>query len=190
MAIKTMTGAEPGQNAYGRGWHAVTISKAKEGSWNDNKYIDVYFEGYNDACNLRIYERLNEETKEEFAIAKLFKLANAGIIGVLKDQTGEKPVIQYDDNPEGLVGKKLNVLIVDDKKNPKYARVWDRVAPVAQEGEHLTYTEEDVTYWKEQADANYAKYGKPESNGAIIDDSMPLDPTPAADSTVVDEMPF
>ena len=30
MAIKTMTGAEPSQNAYERGWHTVTISGAKE----------------------------------------------------------------------------------------------------------------------------------------------------------------
>ena len=187
MAIKTMTGAEPGQNAYERGWHTVTISKAKWGSWNDNKYMDVYFEGYNEACNLRIYERLNEETKEEFAIAKLFKLANAGIISVLKDQTGNKPVIQYDDEPENLVGKKINVLIVDDKKNPKYARVWDRIAPVAHEGEHLTYTEDDVAYWKGQSDANYLKYGKVESNGAMTHDAMPPEPT---QTRATDEVPF
>ena len=190
MAIKTMSGSEPGQNKFARGWHTFTISKAREGSWNGNGYIDIHFEEYGDKPNLRLYNKVDEETKEEFVIAKLFRLANAGIIGVLKDQTGEKPVIQYDDNPEGLVGKKLNVLVVDDKKNPKYAKIWDRVAPIAQEGEHLSYTEDDVTYWKNLAEANYAKYGKPESNGAITDDSMPVDSTPVTDSTVIDEIPF
>ena len=192
MAVKTMTGAEPGQNAYERGWHTVTITGAKEGNWNDSKYLDVFFEGYNDACHLRIYERFNKETNEEFSIAKLFKFANAGIISVLEDQTGNKPVIQYDDDPSSLTGKKLNVLIVDDKKNDKYARVWDRVAPVTHVGEHLTYTDDDVDYWKKQAEDAYAKYGKPEvSNGAITDDSMPPESTQAADSTIVaDDLPF
>ena len=188
MAIKTMTGAEPGQNSYERGWHTVTISGAKEGTWSDSKYIDVYFDGYHEACHLRMYEQHDKDTNEEFVVAKLFKLANAGIISVLKDQTGNKPVIQYDDDPAGLTGKKLNVLIVDNPKNPKYAKVWNRIAPVAHEGEHLTYTEDDVDYWKKQAEDSHAKFGKPAtSNGAITDDSMPVEPT---QTRATDEMPF
>jgi hypothetical protein len=182
MAIKTMTGGEQGQNAYSRGWHAVTIESVKEGSWNDKKYLDVFFEGYNSSCNLRVYEQHDKETNEEYSVARLFKFANAGIISVLKDQTGNKPVIQYDDDIEGLKGKKLNVLIVDDKKNPKYARVWDRVAPYAHEGEHLSYSEDDVTYWKQQAEASHKKYGQPVvSNGAVHESNQ---------STPAEEMPF
>ena len=187
MAIKTMTGGNSGQNPYARGWHAATIKSAEEGTWNDTKYIDVRFENYNDYFKLRVYERHNKETNEEFAIARLFKFANAGIISVLKDQTGNKPVIQYDDDVAGLVGKKLNIYVVDNKKNSEFAAVWDRYAPVAQEGEHISYSDDDVAFWKKQAEDNHAEYGKVESNGAVTDDAMqPVPPVPRA----TDEVPF
>ena len=160
MAIKTMTGGNSGQNPYARGWHTATIKSAEEGKWNDTKYIDVRFENYNDYFKLRVYERHNKETNEEFAIARLFKFANAGIISVLEDQTGNKPVIQYDDDVAGLVGKKLNIYVVDNKKNSEFAAVWDRYAPVAQEGEHISYSDDDVAFWKKQAEDNHAEYGK------------------------------
>ena len=187
MAIKTMTGGNSGQNPYARGWHTATIKSAEEGTWNDTKYIDVRFENYNDYFKLRVYERHNKETNEEFAIARLFKFANAGIISVLKDQTGNKPVIQYDDDVAGLVGKKLNIYVVDNKKNSEFAAVWDRYAPVAQEGEHISYSDDDVAFWKKQAEDNHAEYGKVESNGAVTDDAMqPVPPVPRA----TDEVPF
>ena len=102
MAVKTMTGSSTGQNPYARGWHTATINRAEEGSWNDSKYVDVYFDGYKDNFTLRVYEKHNKTTNEEFAVARLFKFANAGIISVLKDETGNKPVIQYDDDLQGL----------------------------------------------------------------------------------------
>ena len=75
-----------------------------------------------------------------------------------------------------------------DKKNDKYSRIWDRFAPVEQEGQHLTYTADDVTYYKGQAEDAYNKFGKPAtSNGAITDDSMPPEPT---QTRATDEMPF
>jgi len=185
MAIKTMTGGEQSQNPYTRGWHTVTIESVKQGSWNDKKFLDIYFENYNNTCNMRVYEQFNKTTNEEFSVARLFKFANAGIISVLKDETGNKPVIQYDDDVNGLKGKKINILIVDDKKNPKYARVWDRFAPVAQEGEHLSYSDDDVTYWKQQAESAHQKYGQPTvSNGAVHTTEHTTVSTPA------EELPF
>jgi hypothetical protein len=175
MAIKTMTGTETGQNPYTRGWHTATISGVTEGKWNEKRYLDITFEGYQSSCNLRVYEQSNKETNEEFAIARLFKFANAGILSVLKDQTGNKPVIQYDDDINGLIGKKINIYVIDDKKNTKYARIWDRIAPAVQVGEHLSYSEDDVKYWKEQAEGAYAKYGKPTvTNGAVHSEPEPV----------------
>ena len=186
MAIKTMTGATTGQNPYSKGWHTVTITKAEEGNWNDTKYIDVFFDGYKDNFKLRVYPKYNATTNEEFAVARLFKLANAGIISVLKDETGNKPVIQYDDNLENLAGKKLNVFVVPDKKNDKYSRIWDRFAPVEQEGQHLTYTADDVTYYKGQAEDAYNKFGKPNSQ----DKTENWVHNNATETKTAEEMPF
>ena len=141
MAIKTMTVETPSNNMYTEGWHELTISKATLGTWNDKDIIDVQFEGYPPTFDLRFFATFNKETNEEFALARLFKYANAGIVSVLQDPTGKKPVIQYDDNPEGLVGKTINVYLY---KDGKYHRPANRIAPVAQKGEHLSFSDSDV----------------------------------------------
>ena len=48
---------------------------------------------YPENMNIRVYETFNNTTKEEFKIANLFKHANAGIVGVLKDPNGKNPLI-------------------------------------------------------------------------------------------------
>ena len=162
MAVKTMqVSSQSGK--FDAGWHEVTISKAEDGTWTsqagvDKKYIDLYFEGYPENMNVRIFEVVNKETGEEFKIANLFRYANAGILGVLKDPTGTKPVIQYDDDPSSLVGKRINVFFYKEQKTGKeYMRIFDTVAPVEQEGEHISWTGDQVSKLKASAEKNHAR---------------------------------
>ncbi len=90
-------------------------------------------------------------------LANLFRYACAGIISVLNDPTGKNPVIQYDDEVANLVGTRINALFV---KKPgtdgkEYSEVYD-VVPVAQETEHLTYTEDDVARMKTRVEGRHA----------------------------------
>tara|TARA_R100000458_G_scaffold13687_1_gene11483 strand:+ start:728 stop:1252 length:525 start_codon:yes stop_codon:yes gene_type:complete len=143
MAIKTMT-HNSGGGTWSEGWHQLTIEAAEYGDWNGTKFIELWFEGYPKTFKLRVYEAHNKETHEEFALAKLFKLANAGIIDKVKSPSG-KEAIQYDDEASGLVGKQINGYFY---KDGDYVRVSDRIAPVVQQGNILSYTEDDVHFWK------------------------------------------
>lgn len=143
MAIKTMT-HNSGGGTWSEGWHQLTIEAAEYGDWNGTKFIELWFEGYPKTFKLRVYEAHNKETHEEFALAKLFKLANAGIIDKVKSPSG-KEAIQYDDEASGLVGKQINGYFY---KDGEYVRVSDRIAPVVQQGNILSYTEDDVHFWK------------------------------------------
>ena len=151
MAIKTMSAASGGGGKFSEGWHECTVKKAEYGTYKRNdgtskQYIDVWFEDYPDNHNLRVYEATNKTTNEEFKLANVFKFANAGIVGVLKDPNGKHPLIQYDDDPKGLVGKVINTFLYKETKTGNnYTRIFDDIAPVVQEGEHLSYTETDVT---------------------------------------------
>ena len=160
MAVKTMS-ASTGGGQYNAGWHELTISKAEYGTWKGPKdtkrYIDVWFEGYSDNMNMRVYETTTK-TGEEFKIANLFKMANAGIIDVLQDPTGKRPVIQYDDEATNLVGKNVNTYFYKETKTGnEYSRILDAVAPVVQEGEHLSYTADQVSGIKRSVESNYKK---------------------------------
>ena len=144
MAIKTMS-ASTGGSKFSEGWHEVTISKATYGDWNGKKYLDLLFTDYPDNMNLRVYEVINKTTNEEFKLANTFKYANAGIVGVLKDPNGKNPLIQYDDEPSGLIDKSINIYIYKERKTGEgYSRIFDDIAPVAQIGEHLSFTPEQV----------------------------------------------
>ena len=64
----------------------------------------------------------------------------------MKDPNGKNPLIQYDDDPKNLVGKTIQVYIYKEQKTGNgYSRVFDTVAPVTQEGEHISFTPEQVT---------------------------------------------
>ena len=143
MAIKTMT-HNSGGGTWSEGWHQLTIEAAEYGDWNGTKFIELWFEGYPKTFKLRVYEAHNKETHEEFALATLFKLANAGIIDKVKSPSG-KEAIQYDDEASGLVGKQINGYFY---KDGEYVRVSDRIAPIAHQGNVLSYTEDDVHFWK------------------------------------------
>ena len=162
MAVKTMSANSGGDGKFEDGWHELTIETASYGVYKattgDKNYVNLTFEGYPDNMDLRIYEVTNKSTGEEFKIANLFKYANAGILGVLQDPTGKKPVIQYDDEAEGLVGKKVNVLFYKERKTGKgYTRMFDSIAPVEQTGEHLSYTADQVSGIKTGIEKNLEK---------------------------------
>ena len=153
MAIKTMA-ASSGDGKWTVGWHAMTIRAAEYGDWNDKRYLECKFEGYPDNFTLRIYEAHNKETHEEFAICKIFKLANAGIIDKVKSPNG-KEAIQFDDDPIQLEGKSINTFFYKNAEG--YNRISDRIAPVAQESEVLSYSDDDVKFWKETAEKHYVE---------------------------------
>ena len=191
MTIKTMT-VPTGGGLYTVGWHELKITKAEYGIWKSSggdgkRYIDLWFEKYPDNSNLRIYETKNKTTGEEFKIAGLFRYANAGIMDVLKDPTGKKPVIQYDDEASGLIGKNINVYFYKETKTGNnYTRMYDSIAPVEQEGEKLSYTESDVTSIKNATEANFQKrFGNTPANGAFTE--FPKTETKKPD---LDNVPF
>ena len=183
MAVKTM--AKNTGGLYAEGWHELTISKATDGAWNDKRIIDLNFEGYNDSMQHRVFETHNKTSGEEFKIANLFRYACAGILGVLKDPTGKNPVIQYDDEVANLVGTRLNALFV--KKPSKtdgkeYSEVYD-VVPVAQETEHLTYTEDDVARMKTRVEGRHTGKASVKTNvvGTVATETTSTSTTSNAD---------
>jgi len=150
MAIKTMSASTGGGGNFSEGWHEVTITKADYGVYNaqdgsSKKYIDVWFQDYPENMNLRVYETFNKKDNTEFKIANLFKYANAGIVGVLNDPTGKRPLIQYDDEASGLIGKAVHVyLYKETKTGNNYSRLFDDIAPTVHKGEHLSYDDKAV----------------------------------------------
>ena len=170
MALKTMSASSDG-GKFSAGWHTVTICKAEygtyEGTDGDKRYLDLWFTDYPDNLNLRAYETVNSKTGEEFKVSNIFKFANAGIAGVLKDPNG-KEVIQYDDDESGLINAVVNVYFYKEQKTGKeYSRIYENIAPVAQEGEHLSFTETQVNGIKSGVEASCKKMlDKVVANGA------------------------
>ena len=151
MAIKTMA-ASSGDGKWSEGWHKMFIKSAEYGDWNGSKFIECKFDDYPANFTLRIYEQHNKETHEEFNICKLFKLANAGIIDKVKSPDG-KEAIQFDDDPINLEGKSINLFFYKNAEG--YNRMSDRIAPVEQQGKVLSYTKDDVFFWKQIAEKHY-----------------------------------
>ena len=188
MAVKTMP-MSTGTGQYNAGWHEVTVRHATADVWSNPKgearrYIDLLFENYADNMNLRIYEAKNSETGEEFKLVNLFRYAMAGIIDVLNDPTGKKPILQYDDDVVNLVGRHINVLVYKNKDN--YSDFFDTVAPVEQEGEHYSFTADQVTGLKASAEKGLARSSKSNhvTNGTV------LQGTPITSNTSNEDVPF
>ena len=188
MAVKTMT-MSTGAGLYNEGWHEVTIRQATEGIWkgadNESKYIDLLFEDYTDTMKLRVFEVKNKETNEEFKLTNLFRYAMAGIIEKLDDPTGKKPILQYDDDVENLVGTHINAFIFKNKDG--YSEFFDTVAPIEQEGEHYSFNADKVTALKNAAEKNFSKSNKSKhlTNGTILK-GTPVTNTASSDA----EIPF
>ena len=167
MAIKTMSASTGSGSKFAAGWHECTIRHAEYVTFEKDdgttkRYIDVYFEDYPDNHNLRVYEAFNKTTNEEFKLANLFRYANAGIVGLLKDPNNKHPLIQYDDDTKNLIGAKINTYIYKETKTGNgYTRVFDDIVPVAQKGEHLSFTEEAVAALKKSREERCLKlHGK------------------------------
>ena len=167
MAVKTMAkNTDTGQ--YNAGWHELTIKSATDGTWtysqgNDKRIIDLAFENYPEHMSHRVFETVNKTTNEEFKIANLFRYACAGIIDVLNDPTGKKPVIQYDDEVSNLVGTRINALFFKETNSTtgkEYSKIFD-IVPVAQVTDHITWTEDDVSRLKSKAESRYKKNNSP-----------------------------
>ena len=151
MAIRTVTIGSGSGADYVPGWKELTIKKAKYDSYNGKKFMDVWFEDYPDNMNARVYETINKTTHEEFRISNWFRFANAGIQEVI-DNGSKHPVVTYDDDPANLNGMTINVLFHKDPKEDKYTRIWREPAPVVMETDKLSYTEENVAFWKSRAE--------------------------------------
>ena len=154
MAIKTVTIGSGSGADYEAGWKELTIKNAKYDHYNNNKFIDIWFEEYPGNMNARVYEAVNGKTKEEFRISNWFRFANAGIQEVIDSGSGH-PVITYDDDPVNLEGMTINVLFYREETGEgEYARIWREPAPVVIETDKLSYTEKDVAYHKTRAERN------------------------------------
>ena len=188
MAVKTMP-MSTGTGQYNAGWHEVTIRHATADVWTNPKgearrYIDLLFDGYPDNMNLRIYEAKNGETGEEFKLVNLFRYAMAGIIDVLNDPTGKKPILQYDDDVANLVGTRINVFVYKNKDG--YSDFFDTIAPVEQEGEHYSFTADQVTSLKASAEKGFSKSSKSNhvTNGTVAHG------VPVTNTVSSEEVPF
>jgi predicted HicB family RNase H-like nuclease len=155
MAIKTITAKAGGGVDYSPGWKKLKISNAKYGTFNSKKYLDIWFDGYSENLNARVYETLNKKTGEEFKISNWFKFSNSGVQEVIDNDSGNI-IITYDDEDSNLIGNYINVLFY---KDGEYSRVWREPAPVVLESsDGISYTESDVSYWKNRSERSMASF--------------------------------
>ena len=175
MAI-TMT-VKKGSNSgnFQPGWHKVKVTKANYGTLeNETRFIDVFFDGYPDTFNLRMYEKKNKQG-EEFAIANLFRYANAGITEVVESSSKEgETVVKIDDTASNLVEKELWVFLYRNEEG--YSRVLQRIAPIEFKGDLDTFNESDVLYWKGRAEQYFKEWVKPNIGSSVIEktDDVPF----------------
>ena len=160
MSDRTLTIKKGGPSPYSEGWHTATITSAEYGEWDGNdgpvKYLDVYFDGYSDKMNLRVYAKENKNG-EEFAIGKIFRFANAGITDALDDGEGNM-VIKMNDDPDELKGKSVNIFLY---KDGEYSRVLKEISPVPFKNVVEEFSDKDVDFWKGKALQYFDKYVKP-----------------------------
>ena len=149
---RTLKVKKGGGNDFTPGWKQVMISKATYGDFNGTQFLDMWFDGYPDTFNARIYAT-SDSNGEEFAIGQVFRFANAGITSALEGP--EEMVIKMDDNPELLTGKSINAYFYADGK---YTRVLKQFAPTVFSNQVETFQEKDVAYWKSSAEKYYNGY--------------------------------
>ena len=184
---RTMTVNKGGGVDYGEGWKTATISRAAYGVYNDAKYIDVWFEGYPENFNARIYA--NVSNGEEWAMGQVFRFANAGITGGLEGTNG-KVVIKMDDNPAHLAGTQVNMYLY---KDGKYSRILKQFAPTVFENVAEKFTDDDVVYWKGRAEKFYNDFVKPKlskKEEGEADTFVSSTTTNETSTTSSDEIPF
>ena len=117
MAITMTVKKGSGNSNFDPGWKKVTSNKALYGSLdNGAKYIDVWFDGYPENFNLRMYAKTSK-AGEEFAIANLFRFANAGITEVADSSTDNEVIVKIDDSADNMVVKHSGFIFIRTKKD-------------------------------------------------------------------------
>ena len=167
MSERTLTLPKRGTGLWNEGWHTLTINKAEYGTYNDSKYIDVWFDGYPDNFNMRVYAK-EGKNGEEFAIGNLFRFANAGISDALESAEGET-TIKINDSAESLTGATVNVYFY---KDGKFTRILNQVAPVPFKNIVEEMKEKDVEYFKGRAENYFVKYVKPKLEDKIAQSTI------------------
>jgi len=187
--MRTLT-VKQGGSSWGTGWHTLTVSTAKYGTYNESKFLELGFKDYPDNFTLRIYAKIGRDG-EEFAIGNVYRFANAGITEVLEGTGGDK-VAKIDDSAEQMVGRQLNILFY---KDGDYTRAYSSVAPTVFENSIDTFTEKDVEFWKGKAETRFHNYTPGQgtvntTNGTVTDSvGVPVERTtkPVTDT---EEIPF
>ena len=165
-----------GGTDYTPGWKTLEITSATFGDWQGTQYLDLRFAGYSENMSARIYATMGKDG-EEFAIAQVFRFANAGITGALEGPEASM-VLKIDDNPDLLIGKKVNAYFF---KDGKYSRILKQIAPTVFSNEVESFDEESVTFWKGKAEAYYEKFVKPKltpTDNAVGTTSQDNNPVP------------
>ena len=93
---RTLTLPKKGTGQWTEGWHTVNISKAEYGMWNESKYIDLWFEGYPDNFNMRVYIPFAQQTSLNVDVED--GSSNENDFVVINGQA-------YDNETEELIGK-------------------------------------------------------------------------------------
>ena len=174
MAITMTVKKGSSSGNFEPGWKQVKASKAVYGSLeNGAKFIDVWFDKYPDNFNLRMYAKTNKDG-EEFAIANLFRFANAGIIEAVDSQTGGDTIVKIDDAATNMVDSEFWIYLYKNQEG--YSRVLQRIAPTEFEGILDTFTENDVLYWKGRAEQYFKEWVEPNIGSSVVEktDSSPF----------------
>tara|TARA_R100001594_G_C4043553_1_gene263705 strand:- start:1602 stop:2123 length:522 start_codon:yes stop_codon:yes gene_type:complete len=153
---RTLTLPKSNGGLWTEGWHTLTITKAKYGTWQESKYLDIWFDGYPENFNMRVYAKEGKDG-EEFAIGNIFRFANAGITDALESADGEM-VIKMNDEAEELTNKTVNVYLYRDGK---YTRALSQIAPVPFKNVVEEFTDKDVVYFKGKAEIFFNKWIEP-----------------------------
>ena len=156
--MKTLTIKKNSGVSFQDGWHEVIISKTSSGKYeggNQTKYLDVYFDGYPDTLKMRIHEKYNKSTNEEFAVANLFRYSNSGIKEVLEGTDGSM-TIGIDDDPANLVGNKVNVYFYKNQNG--YTDISEIIAPSIFKNELEEFDEAGVDRMKISCEERIKRY--------------------------------
>ena len=102
---RTLTLPKKGSGLWTEGWHTMKINKAEYGDWNGTKYLDLWFDGYSENFNMRVYEKISkngEEFNEKDVIyykGRAESFFSKWIEPKLKDEPVEEVVAETSDIP-------------------------------------------------------------------------------------------
>ena len=156
--MKTLTVKKTTGVSFGEGWHEVVMTKASPGKYSGGegtKYLDVFFDGFPESLKLRVHEKFNKETNEEFAVLNLYRFSNSGIKEVLEGTDGNM-TIGIEDEPENLIGNKVNVFFYKNKEG--YTNVSEIIAPAAFKNDLEEFDEAGVERMKSSCEERIKRY--------------------------------